>query len=107
MATKKKEDAILDETLEEKDPREMTPEEAKKFSSEKVPFRAFKDSGKYTDDIIVGLNGKMYQIQRGKDVMIPRNVREIIYQSMAQDEATADMIDNYEQSFLNESRKYE
>lgn len=107
MATKKKEDVILDENLEDKDPREMTPEESKKYWTERVPFRAFKDSGKYKEDYIVGLNGKQYQIQRGKDVMIPRNVREIIYQSMAQDEATADMIDNYEQSFLNESKKYE
>lgn len=105
--TKKKEDAVLEENLEEKDPRDMTPEEAKKYWSEKVPFRAFKDSGKYKDDIVVGLNGKIYVIQRGKDVMIPRNVREIIYQSMAQDEATADMIDRYEQDFLNESKKYE
>lgn len=110
MATKKKvEDVteIVHEDLEEKDPRDMSPEEAKKFWSEKVPFRAFKDSGKYKDDIIVGYNGKIYQIQRGKDVMIPRAVREIILQSMAQDEATADMIDRYEQDFLNESKKYE
>ena len=104
--TKKKEDAVL-ESLEEKDPRDMTPEEAEKYWSEKVPFRAFKDSGKYRDDIVVGLNGKLTVIQRGKDVMIPRNVREIILQSMAQDEATADLIDSYEQAFLNESKKYE
>ena len=104
--TKKKEDAVL-ESLEEKDPRDMTPEEAKKYWSEKVPFRAFKDSGKYRDDIVVGLNGKLTVIQRGKDVMIPRNVREIILQSMAQDEATADLIDSYEQDFLTESKKYE
>lgn len=112
MATKKKveentEEIVREENLEDKDPREMTPEESKKYWSEKVPFRAFKDSGKYKEDIVVGLNGKIWVIQRGKDVMIPRNVREIILQSMAQDEATADMIDNYETSFLNESKKYE
>ena len=107
MATKKKDDAVLEENIEEKDPREMTPEEAKKYWMEKVPFRAFKDSGKYKEDITVGYNGKAWVIQRGKDVMIPRAVREIILQSMAQDEATADLIDSYEQEYLNESKKYE
>lgn len=109
MATKKKaeENPEIQEDLEEKDPRDMSPEEAKKYWSELVPFRAFRDSGKYKDDIVVGLNGRITVIQRGKDVMIPRNVREIILQSMEQDERTAEMIDRYESDFLNESKKYE
>ena len=42
--------------------------------NELVPFFAFRDNDKYKDDIFVGWNGKGYQIQRGKQVMIPRGV---------------------------------
>lgn len=58
-----------------------------------VSFYAFKDDDKYKDDIVVGLNGKMYRIQRGKHVRIPREVYNIIRRSMAQDAATAEMLE--------------
>lgn len=97
MATKKEpEENIVEEKI---DPR--------KYWSERVPFRAFKDSGKYKDDIPVGYNGKVYVIQRGKDVMIPRAVRKIIEQSMAQDERTAELIEREENRYLAESKRYE
>ncbi len=105
MATKKVMDTPA-EDLEEKDPREMTPEESKKYWAELVPFRAFKDSGKYHDDIVVGINGRIWQVQRGKQVMIPRNVREVILESMAQDEATAELIDRETTKFAEESKIY-
>ena len=54
-----------------------------------VSFFAFKDDGKYKDDIVVGLNGKIYRIQRGKYVRIPKDVYDIIRQSVAQEAATA------------------
>ena len=100
MATKKEENKP---ELEEKKLKDMTLEEQKAYWNEKVPFRAFKDSGKYKNDIIVGVNGKFYQIQRGKSVMIPRCVREIIEQSERQDTATADMIDEMTNSYREES----
>lgn len=65
-----------------------------------VSFFAFKDDGKYKDDIVVGLNGKIYRIQRGKYVRIPRDVYDIIRQSMAQDAATAEYLES-------KSREYE
>lgn len=58
-----------------------------------VPFWAFKDDDKYKDDIVVGWNGKVYRIQRGKHVRIPREVYNIIRRSMAQDAATAEMLE--------------
>lgn len=83
------------------------PIDERAYWRERVPFRAFKDSGKYKDDIIVGLNGKVYVIKRGVEVMIPRNVREIILQSMAQDEHTAELIEREEEKFNAERKIYE
>ena len=98
MATTKKEpeEKIVEEPFNER-----------KYWMERVPFRAFKDSGKYKDDITVGYNGRVYVIQRGKEVMIPRAVREIIYQSMEQDEKTAELIEREENRYLAESKRYE
>ena len=78
----------------------------KKYWLEKVDFYAFKDNGRYKDDIHVGYNGKMYVIQRGKHVMIPRAVAEIIYQSMEQDQRTAELIEEKSAYFQRESQKY-
>lgn len=66
---------------------------AKEADDGMVSFFAFKDDDKYKDDIVVGLNGRMYRIQRGKHVRIPRDVYDIIRQSMAQDAATAEMLE--------------
>ena len=54
------------------------------FLHERIPFSAFKDSGKYKDDLIVIVNGKTFQIQRGVQVMIPRYVYLAIEQSERQ-----------------------
>lgn len=58
-----------------------------------VPFWAFKDDDRYKDDIVVGWNGRIYRIQRGKHVRIPREVYNILRRSMAQDAATAEMLE--------------
>lgn len=50
---------------------------------ELVDFYAFKDDNNYSDDIVVGLNGKLWKIKRGENVKIPRCVRNIINQSIA------------------------
>lgn len=73
---------------------------AKEADDGMVSFFAFKDDDRYKDDIVVGLNGRMYRIQRGKHVRIPRDVYDIIRQSMAQDAATAEMLEQ-------KSREYE
>ena len=93
--SKKKEEAVQAEPFNEK-----------KYWAERVPFRAFKDNGKYKDDIFVGWNGRPYLIRRGVEVMIPRAVREIIYESMEQDEKTASLIERESSRFEEESSKY-
>ena len=104
METKKTNaEPVTEEKVEEK---KMTPAEEKAYWMERVPFKAFKDSGKYSADIPVGLNGTMYLIKRGEEVMIPRAVRQIIYRSMDQDQKTAEMIEQLSTDYQNESRKY-
>lgn len=64
-----------------------------------VNYMAFKDNDKYKDDIVVGVNGKMYTIQRGKPVDIPREVFNVIRRSMAQDAATAEYMERKAQEY--------
>ena len=102
MAEKKTKPAETEEPFVEPEPVDL-----KKYWAERVPFRAFRDSGKYKDDITVGWNGRTYLIQRGVEVMIPRAVREILYQSEEQDTRTAALIDQKTNEYRAESRRYE
>jgi hypothetical protein len=60
------------------------PVDNNEFLNERVPFFAFQDGDKYKDDIVVGINGYNYVIQRGKQVMIPRFVQMAIMDSERQ-----------------------
>ncbi|MBQ4436674.1 MAG: hypothetical protein IJK86_03860 [Lachnospiraceae bacterium] len=83
---------------------EVVMKSEKEYWNERVPFKAFKDNGKYKDDLVVGINGKLWRIQRGVKIMIPRNVREVIYQSMDQDAATANLIERESNAYNDASR---
>lgn len=83
---------------------EVVMKSEKEYWNERVPFKAFKDNGKYKDDLVVGINGKLWRIQRGVEVMIPRNVREVIYQSMDQDAATANLIERESNAYNDAAR---
>ena len=48
------------------------------YYNEPVTINLFKDDGKYKDDVFVAVNGKRFQIQRGKDITVPRYVAEVI-----------------------------
>ena len=61
--------------------------------AELVPIRLFKDNGKYKDDVFVAVNGKSVLIKRGETVMVKRMFADILEQSMAQDAATASLIE--------------
>ena len=65
---------------------------------ELVPFRAFKDNGKYKDDIFVAVNGESCLIKRGEPVMIKRKFLEALMNSQAQDEYAA----SYSEGLQNE-----
>lgn len=60
---------------------------------ERVKIKLFKDSKDYKDDVVVGLNGTIYQIQRGIEVEVPAGVAEILLNSQRQEEKTAEMIE--------------
>ena len=59
------------------------------YLNERVAFIAMRDEEKYKDDIVVGINGKNFVIQRGKHVMIPRYVHDAIMNSYSQEFASA------------------
>lgn len=43
-------------------------------------------------DMVVGVNGKFWQFQRGKEVEVPESVAEVINWSIEQDERAEDLI---------------
>ena len=60
---------------------------------EEVEYRIPRVIGAKNTDVFVRVNGAKYQIQRGKTVMIPRCVAEVLDNSQAQDDRTAELID--------------
>ena len=76
----------------------LTPEEelAKIMAEDEelVSIRLFKDSGKYKDDVTVGINGTIWQIQRGKPVDVPRKVAKVLEDAEMQRGITADLMDS-------------
>ena len=98
MATKK-------ETLLDEEVKKETKKEKELDPMRTVTIRLFKDSGKYKDDMIVGLNGRIWQIKRGVDVEVPWAVAEIIRESLEQDQATAELIMSEEQNFHDNVEK--
>lgn len=59
-----------------------------KAEQDMVKVKLFRDNGKYKDDVVVSLNGKRYLVPRGVEVEVPKGVKEILDNSMSQDEAT-------------------
>lgn len=74
---------------------------------ELVKFRAFKDNGKYKDDITVIVNGKSWRIQRGVDVEIPRYVHNVIMQSEEQDLKAANFAEEKQDAYKKSSKNFE
>nr|DAO82626.1 MAG TPA: hypothetical protein [Caudoviricetes sp.] len=66
---------------------------------EMVSIKLFKDNGNYKDDVFVSVNGRNYQIQRGKTVQVPRCVAEVLEHSERQDQAAALMVDELEREY--------
>lgn len=66
---------------------------ASNSGDELVPIRLFKDNERYKDDVFVAINGKSWQIKRGETVEVPKYVADVLEQSMKQDMATANMIE--------------
>ena len=85
----------------------VQPEVQKEAKPERKMYeiRLFKDNNKYKEPVYVGVNGRGYLIQRGETVMVPEEVKEVLENSMKQDEYTAKLIDRESGAFEAESRK--
>ena len=99
------------ETLEEENGAklepEMTEEESRKYWAEPVKIKLFKDSGKYKDDLFVAVNGKSYQIKRGVEVEVPRNVAEVIAQAQENEENNSVLFEEMSSEFQEKSKRFE
>lgn len=60
---------------------------------EEVEIKLFKDTGKYKDDVFVGVNGETIAIKRGERVKIKRKFAEVLDNSEHQDYETAQLIE--------------
>lgn len=98
MATKK---------IEAEATTEVKQEEAYDPMKDLVDFYAFKDNGKYKDDIIVGINGRFLRIMRGKRVKIPRPYYDVLMQSQEQDAKTASMMETLQEDYEHAKRVLE
>ena len=93
MATKKTEEEKTEEKIAKKN-EELDP-------MRPVMIHLFKDSGKYKDDVVVGLNGKVWQIQRGVDVEIPWAVAQVLERHKKLQEYAADYALREQQNYLD------
>lgn len=57
-----------------------------KTEAKKVKIRLYKDNDKYRDDVQVIINGKVYLIQRGKEVEVPIAVAEVLENAQKQEQ---------------------
>ena len=71
---------------------------------ELVTVQLFRDNDKYQGDVFVAVNGQTCLIKRGGPVQIKRKVARVLEESMAQDNATADLISRETSKFQEESR---
>ena len=76
------------------------------YLQELVQIELFKDNDKYKADLPVGYNGKLYVIQRGKPVMVPRAVAQIVEAQLAQDKATSMLIEREASEYAAEAEKH-
>jgi hypothetical protein len=76
-----------------------TPAKVVDRDNELVEFYAFKDAGKYKDDLTCCINGRTYRIKRGVTVRIPRFVAQTLYNSRRQDKAAAEYMIRENEAF--------
>lgn len=74
------------------------------YLEEIVDLKLFKDNGKYKDDVFVSVNGKKYQIQRGKTVQVPRYIALCVEDSLRQSGYAAELSESFQEEY-QERRK--
>ncbi len=96
-----------EEVKVEKALEEMTDEEQRAYWAEPVRIKLFKDSSRYKDDMFVAVNGKSYQIKRGVEVTVPRNVAEVISQAQENEYNNSILFEEMSSEFQEKSKKFE
>ena len=71
--------------------------------NERVPYRLFRDGGKYAEPVFVSVNGQTFLVPRGQNVMVPRFVAQVLDDSEALKTEAAARADQMEAEFLNQS----
>jgi hypothetical protein len=71
------------------------------YMHEMVEVELFYDGEKYSDDLVVAVNGKAWQIKRGETVTVPRFVKEAIDNSLKQDRAAAKISRQFQEQAEN------
>lgn len=100
-----KETRTAPETPEERRARLLREQEERKaYLNERVEVELFHDSGKYSADVFVAVNGRGYQIKRGVKVQVPRSVAMVLQDSKDQDNATAELIDGLTSDFAQKAK---
>ena len=65
----------------------------------------FKDSGKYSDDVFVSVNGENCLIKRGVQVKVKRKFYEVLMNSQAQDTLAANRAQQLSDRFAEKTRQ--
>lgn len=69
-----------------------------------VEVKLFQDTGKYAEPLTVVLNGKIWRLERGVPLKVPKDVAEIIEHSEYQNNMTARMIVQKEREWEEKSK---
>lgn len=77
----------------------------KSKAEEMVTIKLFKDNKDYKDDVVVGVNGKMWKIQRGVEVKVPAYVAEVIERSQEQDKQAADNLERLVSQYKEKTKE--
>lgn len=70
---------------------------------EKVSYRLFRDSGRYSEPVFVGVNGRTFLVPRGKTVMVPRFVAQVLDDSEAMRDRASARSDELESEFITKT----
>lgn len=81
-------------------------ETPKSWENQTVKVKLFKDTERYKDDVTVVVNGKVWRIQRGKEVDLPMFVWKVVEKGLAQDFQTASLIQAEEESFKSKEKDF-
>ena len=85
------------ETKTVKETKELDPNEL-------VPYTPFYDGHEYKDDLVVGINGKRWQLKRGEEHMIPRYVYNAIMFDLREAAKTNERRRAQQEAFARSSR---